>query len=101
MNGTFIKRTIVVIAVCITSAAQAHVISQWRGPQRDGIYPALNLKTQGPAQGPEMLWSFEGMGKGHGSVALAHNKVYVTGMHEGMGFLYAFSAKGDLLWKRQ
>jgi len=101
MNSSFIKRAVTVITVCIASAAQAHVISQWRGPQRDGIYPAQNLQTQWPAQGPEMLWSFEGLGKGHGSVALARNKVYVTGMHEGKGFLYAFSAKGDLLWKRQ
>lgn len=101
MNNTLGKKMIVVLTVCIASAAQAHVISQWRGPHRDGIYPAQNLKTQWPARGPEMLWSFEGLGKGHGSVALAHDKVYVTGMHEDVGFLYAFGANGDLLWKRQ
>ncbi len=101
MNGRLIRMTTVVFTFWFFSATQAHVISQWRGPNRDGIYPAQNLLRQWPEQGPEMLWSFEGLGKGHGSVALAHNQVYVTGMHEGMGFLYAFSHKGDLLWKRQ
>jgi outer membrane protein assembly factor BamB len=93
-------KTLFIVLLCLTSIAQARVISQWRGPQRDGLYRAKGLLKQWPDSGPRMLWSFEGLGKGHGSVALAHDKVYVTGMHEGAGFLYAFSDSGDLVWKR-
>ncbi len=101
MKCTQAKKWIIVLILYLASIAQAHAISQWRGPHRDGIYPAKKLLKQWPTIGPKMLWSFEGLGKGHGSVTLAHDTVYVTGMQEGMGFLYAFSANGDLLWKRQ
>ena len=78
MDCTQTKKWIIVLALYLTPIAQAHVISQWRGPHRDGIYPARQLLKQWPTSGPKMLWSSEGLGKGYGSVALAHDKVYVT-----------------------
>ena len=38
-------------------------ISQWRGPNRDGKFPAMNLLQQWPTNGPEVIWSFEGLVK--------------------------------------
>ena len=33
-------------------------ICQWRGPNRDGIYPETNLLSQWPEKGPEVIWFF-------------------------------------------
>ena len=77
--------------------------SQWRGPNRDGIYPETNLLKQWPAEGPKMLWSFLGLGTGQGSVAVSKEKVFVTGIPDTLnseGFLFAFNTKGKLLWKK-
>jgi outer membrane protein assembly factor BamB len=85
--------------VSILATAQ----SQWRGPNRDGIYPETNLLKQWPAEGPEMLWSFEGLGIGQGSAAVSNGKVFVTGIPDTInseGFLFAFNLKGQLLWKK-
>ncbi|MBN2634658.1 MAG: hypothetical protein JXR61_00205, partial [Prolixibacteraceae bacterium] len=46
--------------------------SDWQGPNRDCIYPATNLLKQWPENGPEMAWSFEGLGYGHSAVAVAN-----------------------------
>jgi outer membrane protein assembly factor BamB len=76
--------------------------SQWRGPNRDGIYPETNLLKVWPAEGPKMLWSFEGLGTGMGSVAITNEKLFVTGIPDTIkadGFLFAFDTKGKLLWK--
>ena len=77
--------------------------SQWRGPNRDGIYTESNLLKQWPANGPKMLWSFNGLGIGQGSVAVAGGKVFVTGIPDTLkaeAFLFAFDTSGKLLWKK-
>lgn len=78
--------------------------SDWQGPNRDCIYPATNLLKQWPENGPEMAWSFEGLGYGHSAVAVANNKVFVTGVKdtiESIGSLYTFDLNGKLLWKKE
>jgi len=77
--------------------------SQWRGPNRDGIYTESNLLKQWPANGPKMLWSFNGLGIGQGSVAVAGGKVFVTGIPDTLkaeAFLFAFDTSGKLLWRK-
>ncbi|HRX11605.1 MAG TPA: PQQ-like beta-propeller repeat protein [Draconibacterium sp.] len=79
-------------------------ISDWRGPNRDGIFSAENLLKQWPENGPELLWSFEGLGSGHSSVAVANDKVYVTGIKDTIvsaGTLYTFDLNGKLLWQKE
>lgn len=77
--------------------------SQWRGPNRDGIYPESNLLKEWPADGPKLLWSYEGLGTGQGSVAVANEMVFITGIPDTLtseGYLFAFDTKGKLLWKK-
>ncbi len=74
--------------------------SQWRGPERQGIFFEDGLLNYWPENGPEMLWSYEGLGAGHSSVAIGHNMVFTTGMPDTLGVLYSFSMDGTLLWKK-
>ena len=76
-------------------------ISQWRGPNRDGKYPDTNLLKQWPENGPDLLWSFEGLGEGHGNVGIGKNKLFVCGMPDTIGVIYSFNLNGDLLWKKE
>lgn len=62
----------------VSLGAVAQEIAQWRGPYRNGVYPEKNLLKEWPAEGPKMLWSFEGLGAGQGSPVIANDKVYVT-----------------------
>jgi outer membrane protein assembly factor BamB len=74
--------------------------SQWRGPNRNGIYNETGLLQKWPAQGPELLWSFEGLGAGHGNVGIGKDKMFILGMPDSTGVLYAFDFKGKLLWNK-
>lgn len=77
--------------------------SQWRGPNRDGIYSETNLLKEWPTEGPKMLWSYEGLGEGQGSVSVSKEMVFVTGIPDTLksdGYLFAFDTKGKLLWKK-
>jgi outer membrane protein assembly factor BamB len=98
--------SLILLAFILVSCQQKTVkteISDWRGPNRDGIFPEKNLLKQWPENGPEMTWSFEGLGFGHSSVAVANNKVYVTGIKDTIaseGTLYTFNTSGNLLWEK-
>ncbi len=73
--------------------------SQWRGPNRDGIYTNESLLKMWPDAGPKLLWSVDGLGEGYSSAAVTSNRVYLTGMIGGEGYLYAFDMNGRLVWK--
>lgn len=73
---------------------------QWRGPNRNGIYFETGLLKKWPDKGPDLIWSFEGLGSGHGSAGIGMNKIFILGMTGTEGILYAFDFSGKLLWKR-
>jgi outer membrane protein assembly factor BamB len=71
----------------------------WRGPGQSGVYSDKNLLESWPAPGPEILWTFDGLGEGYSSPAFAHGKIYLSGMEGSTGFIYCLSTEGKLLWK--
>ncbi len=71
----------------------------YRGPDRNGIYPAEDLLKKWPEGGPEMLWKYEGLGEAWSSVTIHDDKAYVLGGIN-PGILYAFDLDdGELVWK--
>lgn len=93
------KRLIAILSLAsLTLFAQDNI--QWRGTDRTGIYTETGLMKSWPAAGPAMLWSYDGLGEGHSSAAIASDKIYLTGMTDGKGYLYVFDLKGKLLNKK-
>lgn len=93
------------ICLVLTSACtKLSESSDWRGPNRDGIYQESGLLKTWPEEGPELLWSYEKLGHGHNSVAAANNKIYVTGVKDSLsssGILYVFDLHGELLFEKE
>jgi len=75
--------------------------SQWRGENRDGIYNETNLLKEWHSDGPALLWTYEGLGDGHTSVAIANGKIYVTGYSDEKLKLNVLDLKGQLLIKKE
>jgi len=84
---------------CLIVSAQE--ISQWRGPNRDGIYTEAGLLRKWPEAGPKLLWKFEGLGEGYTSAAVTSKGVFITGMINNTGNIFAIDSKGKLLWKKE
>ena len=95
------RSSILCIIFILSTQLYSQVLTQFRGPNRDGIYPGNNLLQHWPENGPEMLWSYEGLGAGHSSIAIANNKIYTTGMQDSIGILFAFNMNGKLLWQKE
>jgi outer membrane protein assembly factor BamB len=97
--GRFIMFLAAFILTFSACTAETNDPSQWRGPNREGIYYESGLLDSWPEKGPELLWSFEGLGAGHTSPAIGLNRIFVTGMPDTLGVLYAFDMDGNLLWQ--
>ena len=101
MKRTFILFLVAFLAFSCTGERE---YSDWRGPNRDGIFPESGLLKQWPADGPALLWSCEDLGFGHTGVAVAGDKIYVTGIRDSaqsVGTLFVFNTRGDLLLDKE
>ncbi len=102
IKGIKMKKNLIavwlIVGVCVL-VSFGQIDSQWRGSNRDGVYSNETLLKTWPASGPKLLWSYDGLGDGHSSAAVTSDRVYMTGMTEGKGYLFAFDMTGKLLWK--
>lgn len=74
-------------------------LANWRGPDRNGIYNETGLLRVWPESGPDLLWHFDGLGEGHTSAAVTSKGVFISGMIEGIGYVFALDNNGKLVWK--
>ena len=88
---------IVLLIFCSTiSSAQ---IFQFRGPNRDGKFPATNLLKEWPETGPELLIEIDSLGKGYSSVIATDKYIYVTGMIDTLDYLTCIDYEGNKKWQ--
>jgi len=96
VKNLFLLALISTILVLPSSAQNA---TKWRGPNGNGIYKETGLLKEWPASGPEIVWSYDGIGQGHSSPAFANGLIYLSGMIERMGYIHALTPDGQLKWK--
>ena len=84
----------------IVKGSVAQEPTRWRGPSGDGIYQEKGLLKTWPANGPEVLWTYEQLGQGHSSVVADRGFLYTMGMIESTGYLFKFEKGGKLVWKK-
>ena len=95
------KKSLLVISVFLPFVLYAQQNAQWRGENRNGVYNETGLLKVWPADGPELLWHFEGLGAGFTSAAIACEKIYITGITGDRLILYVFDLNGKLLQKKE
>jgi len=94
--NTIITLTMVIL---ITLPSQAQII-QFRGPNRDGIFPDTNLLKEWPESGPEILFVTEGLGKSNSSTIATANRIYTTGTIDTLEYVSCLDMQGNILWQK-
>ena len=54
-----------------------------------------------PEIDPTPILIIEGIGNGYSTPAITSDRIYITGEKEGVGWLFAYDLKGNLLWEKQ
>ncbi|MEI6142468.1 MAG: PQQ-binding-like beta-propeller repeat protein [Mariniphaga sp.] len=75
--------------------------AQWRGPNRNGIYPEKGLLKQWPDGGPKLMLEIQGFGKGYSQPVVYKDVIYITGIkHDTLDVISAYDLTGKLLWEK-
>ena len=91
---------IVLILFALIAIIPSHAqIANWRGENRDGHFNEENLLKEWPEEGPELIMSVEGIGKGFSSAIVANNTIYITGKKDSLDYLSAIDMKGEIKWQ--
>lgn len=84
----------VFLFTCLSILSKAQETTFWRGLNATGIYTVDKLLPQWPAEGPQVLWTFDKLGQGFSSPAFANNKIYINGMVDGQAVLFVLDQNG-------
>ncbi len=87
----------VILFICLSVATNAQEPTKWRGVNSSGIYTVDKLLPQWPAEGPQIIWTFDKLGQGFSSPAFANNKIYINGMVDGQAVLFVLDQNGKEL----
>jgi len=72
--------------------------SQFRGVNRDGIYPDTGLLDQWPEGGPELLFTYKNLGDGFSAPAITEDGIFIAGMYDSTGIIKHFNSQHQLAW---
>lgn len=72
---------------------------QFHGPRRDNLSSERGLLRRWPPEGPELLWTARGIGKGYSSVAVASGFIYTTGNVGTDTVITALGLEGKVKWR--
>lgn len=94
-------RQVVTLLFCCGLAGVARPADwpQWRGPHRNGVVPALNLRNSWGESGPPVVWTAE-VGTGFSAVSIADGRAYVLGNTADIDTVWCLDARtGDVIWQ--
>lgn len=72
---------------------------QFHGPNRDNISTEKSLLQEWPENGPELLWTAQGLGHGFSSLAIAGGRIFSAGNISDETVVTALDMNGKILWQ--
>ena len=94
-----IRTLLIVILLFSSMLATSQTPTRWRGPHGNGTYDETGLLRSWPDEGPSIVWTYENLGAGFSSAVVVGQTIYISGTEENIGYVYALSGEGKLLWK--
>ncbi len=90
---------IIQIILVLSQQVVAQSISQWRGPDRNGVFQESDLLKSWPENGPELLWVNNTIDNGLSSVSVTDREIFVTGLEDSTEYITALDFDGNQLWR--
>ncbi len=91
------------IAGFLSETAAAQKQDEWpyfRGVDRNSKSAETGLLKEWPKNGPELLWTVSGLGRGFSTVSIANGHIFTAGRTGKQIYVFAYDMDGTLLWKK-
>ncbi|MGQ8338549.1 outer membrane protein assembly factor BamB family protein [Sunxiuqinia sp. A32] len=96
------KQNLLLLALLLFAGCQQKPqLTEWRGPNRSGIYNETNLLKSWPEKGPDLIWEKETVGNGYSSPIVTDEFIYITGEIDSLGCLFKFDLSGNKVWQSE
>lgn len=92
-----------ILVLSSMTSIQAQGQPQWpafHGPDRSNKSIETGLLSEWPEEGPDLLWTISGLGKGYSTVSVTDKYLFTAGTGDQQTFVFAFDLEGKLLWKK-
>lgn len=91
-----IESILLYLTISTCAVAQPH---QFRGADRNGIYPETGLLESWPEGGPELVATISGIGDGYGSPSMNEDGLFIAGMIDSTGYIFHYDHNHQLKWR--
>lgn len=100
MRKSILILAVVLVVFGLTKTSSAQDWTQWRGPGRDGLVPALYAPKAWP-ESLKRVWRVE-IGEGYSSPLISRGRVFVHSRQDPEEIVTAIDyAKGDVIWRQK
>jgi len=72
----------------------------FHGADRSNKSAETGLLSEWPEEGPELIWTISGLGKGYSTVSITDEYLFTSGTEGQHTLVFAFDLDGRLLWKK-
>ncbi|MFC2081429.1 alcohol dehydrogenase, partial [Bacteroidota bacterium] len=86
---------IIQIILLLSQPVAAQSISQWRGPDRNGVFPESGLLKSWPENGPDLLWVNDNLDRGFSPVSVTDKEIFIAGLEDSTEYLTALDFDGN------
>lgn len=71
----------------------------FHGPDRVNKSKETGLLKEWPAEGPELLFTIDGLGEGYSSLSFGEGLIFTAGKYRDQSYVFAFDMNGRPVWK--
>ena len=100
LSAIFISALIVIFLSGTVAAQEQGEWPYFRGVGRNNKSAETGLLKEWPENGPELLWTVSGLGRGFSTVSIAKGHIFTAGRTGNQTYVFAYDMDGTLLWKK-
>ena len=106
LTGQIFSLILLITAVTISgcsSSSPTQNMAEWpsfHGADRTNKSNETGLLREWPEEGPELLWTFSGLGEGYSTIIVADGHIYASGLESGQTTLFCLDLQGNTVWKK-
>jgi len=94
------KKTVSILLVFISAIGSCdHAVNQGKESASDNVREEDVLMDTWPEEGPELLWIYEGLGRGYGGPCISEEGIFVNAEENGNSYIVGLDHQGTFRWK--
>ncbi len=91
--------TLIIAALIILMGSCDHPGPRHSGSASGSVPPGNRLLDEWPREGPQLLWKYEGLGKGYGGPAISGEGIFINAEEDGNSYTICLEPDGTFRWR--